>query len=297
MNQLHIITALPSLPPRPRDAHKGTFGTVIIVGGCDTMMGAPALSATAALRSGAGLVKIATVPAALPVALTIEPSATGIMLSDDIATTLHQLDGADPQKKAILAVGPGLGQSDDARELVEALLQGSRTIVLDADGLNLLARLLHKTNRLQIKAPLVLTPHPGEFSRLADALSIHHSPTDSASRPAAAAALANALHATVLLKGASTIISDGQRYFINTTGNPALATAGSGDVLTGLLAALIAQGAQGTSPFDAACLAAHLHGLAADLWANVHGQSGLLARELATLLPDAFNHCRHGNHD
>ncbi len=289
MHPLTPITALPPLPPRPHDAHKGTFGTVIVIGGSDTMMGAPALCAMAALRSGAGLVKIATVPAALPVALTIEPGATGIILSDDIATTLHQLDTADPRHKAILALGPGLGQSDDARELVAALLTSDRAIVLDADGLNLLAKRLMQSGHEAVTAPLVLTPHPGEFSRLASALHISQSPVDPATRPAAAAALAGALHATVLLKGAATIISDGSRFFTNTTGNPALATAGSGDVLTGLLAALMAQGME---PFDAACLAAHLHGLAADRWAAVHGGSGLTARDLATLLPDAFHHCR-----
>ncbi len=289
MSPLSIITTLPPLPLRPRDAHKGIFGTVIVIGGCETMMGAPALCATAALRSGTGLVKIATVAAALPVALTIEPSATGIILSEDIATTLHQLDGADPQRKAILAVGPGLGQSDEARELVQALLQGSRIVVLDADGLNLLAKLLQEKNCKQPCAPLVVTPHPGEFARLASSLGIKQSAVDPATRLEAAATLANKLSATVLLKGASTVVSDGVQGFTNTTGNPALATAGSGDVLTGLLSALLAQGMRA---FDAATLAAHLHGLAADLWANVHGHSGLTARDLATLLPDAFNHCR-----
>lgn len=287
MHDLQVIHEMPPVPPRPREAHKGTFGTVIVIGGCETMMGAPALCASAALRSGAGLVKIATIAAALPTALTIEPSATGIILTDDLPTNLHQLDKVDPKHEAILAVGPGLGQSGDMRELLAALLQGDRTIVLDADGLNLFASLLKE--KPTFTAPLILTPHPGEFQRLAAALNIPHSPTDPESRPSAAAALARALHATVLLKGASSVISDGSRLFINNTGNPALATAGTGDVLTGLLSALIAQH---TSPFEAACLAAHLHGLAADLWANVHGTSGLTARDLATLLPDAFNHCR-----
>ena len=287
MHDLQVINELPPVPLRPREAHKGTFGTVIVIGGCETMMGAPALCASAALRSGAGLVKIATITAVLPVALTIEPSATGIILSDDLPTNLHQLDKIDPKHEAILAVGPGMGQSGDMRDLIAALLRGKRTIVLDADGLNLLASLLKE--KPTITAPLMLTPHPGEFQRLATSLHIPHSPNDFASRPAAAAALARALRATVLLKGASSVISDGSRFFINSTGNPALATAGSGDVLTGLLAALIAQH---MLPFEAACLAAHLHGLAADLWANVHGTSGLSARDLATLLPDAFNHCR-----
>ena len=292
MHDLQVIQQIPAVPPRPREAHKGTFGTVIVIGGCETMMGAPALSATAALRSGAGLVKIATIAAAMPAALTIEPSATGIILTEDAASNVHQLDTIDPRHEAVLAIGPGLGQRGEMRDLIAALLQGKRTIVLDADGLNLLAPMLVASpfkDQPLITAPLILTPHPGEFQRLASALNIPHSPVDSATRPAAAAALALRLGAVVLLKGASSVVSDGSRVFINTTGNPALATAGSGDVLTGVVAALIAQK---LLPFEAACLASHLHGLAADLWATVHGTSGLIARDLATLLPDAFNHCR-----
>ncbi|MEX2215924.1 MAG: NAD(P)H-hydrate dehydratase [Phycisphaeraceae bacterium] len=293
MPDLQPIAAIPDVPPRPADAHKGTFGTVIIVGGCDTMIGAPALCAAAALRSGTGLVKIAAPANVLTAALTIEPGATGILIGDDVKTTLHQLDKADPDHTAILAVGPGLGQSEGAAELVDALLQGPRAIVLDADGLNLLA---HSTLTLEsIRNPqsairnlpsLVLTPHPGEFRRLAARAHVTESPTDRLQRPVAAAKLAEAFRAIVLLKGQYTIASDGSRVFTNATGNPALATAGSGDVLTGIIASLLAQRMQA---FDAAVLAAHLHGLAADMWSQVHGTSGLTARDLATILPDAFN--------
>ncbi len=289
------ITHLPPLPLRPSDAHKGVCGTVIVVGGSETMMGAPALAASAALRAGAGLVKIATIAAALPTAIAIEPSATGIIVGDDIATALHQIERADPEHRAVLAIGPGLGQSERSRELVTALLAGPRAIVLDADGLNLLAASEEAMAALRrrvaaipvgqsLPAPLILTPHPGEFLRLAQALRITASPTDPAQRPAAAAALANALHAVVLLKGRHSIVTDGPCVYTNQTGNPALATAGTGDVLTGVVASMVAQG---MTAFDAAVLGAHLHGLAADLWARDHGDRGLTARDLAAMLPIA----------
>ena len=278
---------IPQPPPRPDDAHKGTFGTVIVVGGCDTMIGAPALCARAALRSGVGLVKIACSPTVLPFVLTIEPGATGVAIGEEPGEALAQLELADPNKKAVLAVGPGLGQDPLRGELVEALLSGQRRIVLDADGLNLLAMRIKKCCQLtQHRAPLVLTPHPGEYSRLAAALHIDADPTgDDGQRARAASLLAQHMHAVVLLKGQRTIIADGQHTFINTTGNPALATAGSGDVLTGLIAALIAQGMQ---PLGAARLGAHAHGLAADLWAKQHGNRGLRAIELADQLPTAL---------
>lgn len=287
MPALETIRRVPPAPPRPASGHKGDFGTVIVVGGSETMLGAPALAASAALRSGVGLAKIATVPAMLPFALAIEPSATGIPFGPTAAQTVAAIEAGDPGQRAVLALGPGLGRSDLARDLVAGLLAGPRRIVLDADGLNILAQSAPPESRGHAprRPALLLTPHPGEFSRLARPLGITQSATDPAERPQAAAALARAHNAVVILKGRHSVVTDGQRVFINSTGNPALATAGSGDVLTGLLAALLAQG---LDAFDAASLAAHLHGLAADLWAGKHGPSGLVARDLADLLPDAF---------
>lgn len=273
-------TRLPPPPSRPFDGHKGTFGTVIVVGGCPTMIGAPALCAAAALRSGAGLVKLATTQAVLPWALTIEPSATGIVLTGRVREDLRRLDAADPLHHAVLAVGPGMGDAWPP-SLVQRLLGGPRAVVLDADGLNMLAR---AGSARTGDAPLVLTPHPGEFRRLAQPLGITRDPTDPAQRVAAATALARAHRAVVVLKGRHTVVADASRHRINTTGNPALATAGTGDVLTGIIASLIAQG---LAPFDAASLGTHLHGLAADDWATMHGDAGMTASELATLLPGA----------
>lgn len=271
---------MPPCPDRPADAHKGTFGTVIVVGGCATMLGAPALAASAALRGGAGLVKIAADETLLAPMITIEPGATGIVL-----TGVDAIDEADPDGRAVLAVGPGMGQGETAQHVVMQLLRGRRTMVLDADGLNALAATGQQ--RPEADCDVVLTPHPGEFARLAGPLEI-----DATDRVAAAVGLAAAHGAVVLLKGRRSVITDGQRVAINETGNAALATAGSGDVLTGLIAALIAQR---LSAFDAAMLGAHLHGLAADRWAKGHGQSGLTARDLAGELPGAFECHRQGD--
>lgn len=282
---------IPSPPPRPVEAHKGTFGTVIVVGGCATMIGAPAICARAALRTGVGLVKAACPAEVLPHVLTIEPSATGIALGGDLGDALAQIDLADPDKKAVLAVGPGLGQDAERGELVIALLAGERPVVLDADGLNLLAKHLQKQGADAFSgsrppSPRVLTPHPGEYRRLAAALGIDADPTGSdAERGRAATLVSQRLGCVVLLKGKRTVIADGARTAFNTTGNPALATAGSGDVLTGVIASLLAQG---MTPFDAARLAAHAHGLAADQWADQHGTRGLRAMELADRLPAAL---------
>ncbi len=279
------ITAPPP-PRRPEEGHKGTFGTVIVIGGSPTMLGAPALTASAAFRSGAGLVKLAMSPALLPYAIGIEPSATGIALPDDPDAAATAIDEADADGHAVLAVGPGMGLGDSAARLLALLLAGKRHMVIDADGLNLLAATGQPRTRSASREPLaVLTPHPGEFRRLAKPLGIVEDPTDPDARPAGAAKLAEAHGAVVVLKGRHTIVTDGTRLYRNDTGNVALATAGSGDVLTGCIAALMAQGMM---PFEAAVLGTHLHGAAADLWAADHGSSGMVARDLAARLPDAF---------
>jgi len=267
---MKIIDLIPECPARPADAHKGTFGTVVVVGGCPTMIGAPALCASAALRAGAGLAKIASDPAMIPFMLTIEPGATGM----DIA--------AISDEKAVLAVGPGLGRSASAEAAVRQLLRDDRPMVLDADGLNLFAKMV---NSPRGNGPLVMTPHLGEFRRLAEAAGITESPTYPDERLEGAAKLARAHRAVVVLKGQHSVVTDGERAYVNQTGNPAMATGGSGDVLTGVIAALVAQGME---PFEAAALGVYLHGLAGDLWCKAHGPSGMTARDLAGLLPAAF---------
>lgn len=293
------VRHIPPPPARPDAGHKGTFGTVVVLGGCATMIGAPALCARAAFRGGAGLVKLACPAGVMPYALTIEPGATGVPLDHGVDAAYEAIEAADPACRAVLAVGPGLGQGDWQRALVRRLLAGPRAVVLDADGLNALAAALPEgVKDRPCAATRVLTPHPGEYRRLAEPLGITHDPTDPAQRPDAASSLAVSLrdagvgcdNAIVLLKGRHTVISDGDHVATNTTGNPALATAGSGDVLTGLIAALLAQG---MDAFDAAVLAAHVHGQAADAWAALHGPAGLRSMDLADAIPDALNALRH----
>lgn len=284
-----LETRLPALPLRPADAHKGTFGTAIIAGGCRTMIGAPALAAGAALRAGAGLVKVLTDASIIPHVLTLEPCATAIETGASIEQTLANLREADREEAAVLAIGPGLGKDNAAWREVEALVGCSRRMVIDADALNILAQI--RPGGITSLGPpqIVLTPHPGEFKRLADALGIELSATDPKQRPAAASALANAFNAVVLLKGKDTIIADSKRYMVNAFANPAMATAGTGDVLTGLIAGLMAQNC---SPWDAAVLGAYLHSKAGERWTQEHGPSGMTAVDLMWLLPDAFHELR-----
>ncbi|MEM8737116.1 MAG: NAD(P)H-hydrate dehydratase [Planctomycetota bacterium] len=278
------IERVPPCPDRPGAGHKGTFGTVVVVGGSGLMVGAPALCATAALRSGAGLVKVAGELPWLRDVLTLQASATGL--------ERHQLHAAGEDEEAVLAVGPGLGVTPETEELVRRLIDGQRSVVWDADGLNLLARvgtMGRRDDPRTASAEWVLTPHPGEFRRLAEAFGVAGDPTDPEERPAAAAGLAAATAGVVVLKGRHTVVTDGRRAYRNLTGSPALATAGTGDVLTGLIAGLMAQGLPG---FEAAVLGAYLHGDAGDHWARRHGGSGLLAMDLAHALPEAFERCR-----
>ncbi|MEM1109124.1 MAG: NAD(P)H-hydrate dehydratase [Planctomycetota bacterium] len=273
MAELVEVDEMPALSARPVDGHKGTFGTVVVVGGSLRMPGAPALCATAALRSGAGLVKVAGPLQVLASVLTIQPSATGVGLKD--------LGAAKGDGKSVLAIGPGLGREAGVGTMVRGFLDWPNPLVVDADGLNALAE--EGGWSRSPDSPWVLTPHPGEFRRLAKTLEIDGDPTDPQSRPAAAAALAEATGAVVVLKGAGTIVTDGRRVFRNATGsNPVLATAGTGDVLTGLIAGLIAQG---TDPFNAAVLGTAIHGETADRWSQQNGSRGLLAVELANALP------------
>ena len=292
------MAMIPPCPARPVDGHKGTFGTVIVAGGSPTMIGAVALCATAALRGGAGLVKVAVRQEILSSVLSMEACATGIVLTDVQQANLARLDEADPQQQAVLAVGPGMGRSAWSGQWLETLFHTRRRLVLDADGLNLLAqqgfisRLQARQrleNRTQHHPSRVMTPHPGEYRRLAKALGLTLDPTDEAFRPEAALQLAAACAAVVVLKGRHSVVSDGQRVYRNPTGNPALATAGSGDVLTGLISALIAQG---MGSFNAAVLGVYLHGLAGDLWADQYGPSGMKADDLVDLIPYAFHHHR-----
>lgn len=260
------VRRVPPLPERPRDGHKGTFGTVLVVAGQPGMAGAAILAATAALRGGAGLVQ-AMVPRSLqPVLAVAVPCATSLLAT--VANAHRAAALADA-----VVVGPGLGTEPASRRMLAAVLAAAtRPVVLDADALNLLAPLPER-GRVRAKAPLVLTPHPGEAARL---LSVATADVQR-DRAAALRELCHRSGAVVVLKGAGTLVGDGARWFQNRTGNPGLGTGGSGDVLAGLLGALLAQG---MAPFDAACLAVHVHGAAGDRVARRIGERGLIASDL-----------------
>ena len=277
------VSGLPLLPMRPTDGHKGTFGTVVVIAGSETMLGAAAFCAGAAFRSGTGLVKVANKLDVVQKVLMIEPSATGVVFEGAVEEKLSVLDEIDGKAKAVLAVGPGLGSGEDVQRMIRCLLDGKRTVVLDADGLNALAEMTKVTGEgREGDVELILTPHPGEYTRLAESVGIKASGVDAKQRVDAACELARAHRAVVVLKGSKTVVSDGQQYFVNKTGNVCLATAGSGDVLTGTIAAMVAQG---VSLFEASVLGVYLHGRAADTWADRHGCAGLKANDLLDLLP------------
>jgi ADP-dependent NAD(P)H-hydrate dehydratase len=281
------VESIPRLPPRKAESHKGTYGTVLVVGGSRGMAGAPALAGAAALRSGAGLVRVLAAAEVQPTVASWEPSyltfpldndSDGHVVCDHALKVLERfLPSAD-----VLAIGPGLGQSDDLRELVRWVVEHVELpTVIDADGLNNLAG---QTDILShLKRPVVLTPHPGEFARLTER-SIREIQSD---RETHAVALAQAENLVVVLKGAGSIVTDGNRVYVNTTGNPGMATGGTGDVLTGVISALIGQH---LVPFEAAQLGVFVHGLAGDIARDQSGEVGLIAGDLVDSLPDAFYH-------
>lgn len=283
------------VPDRPPDGHKGTFGTVAVIGGCardaSRMIGAPALAALGALRSGAGLARILAPDPILDAILTICPSATGIALpiGDDKGAIPHLASAAIDRLEAdAFVVGPGLGRGPEARTITLLCAQReSPPIVFDADALHALAAIPELWR--DFHAAAILTPHPGEFRALAASLAIHADPLRDETRPAAAALLAQRLGCITILKGARTIVSDGQNTETCPFTDPALATAGTGDVLAGLIAGLIAQSRAAISPFDCALTAVHIHAHAAAAWRQSRcADAGLLAAELADHIPSAI---------
>lgn len=295
---------LPALPARDAGGHKGTFGTVSVFGGCAgpaaRMIGAPALTALGALRSGAGLVRLAVPSPVLDAAIGIAPSATGVPLPTHESGALAvqpAVEELDRQLEACrcLVVGPGLGPGEATRALaLRAVQQQDVPVVVDADGLNALAEIPELFRDFHARA--VLTPHPGEFRRLAASFRITHDPTSEQARPLAAEALAQRLGCIVVLKGAGTVVSDGHRTWRCPSGHACLATGGTGDVLSGVIAGLVAQFVP-TMPvprvppgrldlYDAARLGVFAHGVAAEQWARRHhADAGLLAAELADAIP------------
>ncbi|MEE9370765.1 MAG: NAD(P)H-hydrate dehydratase [Sedimentisphaerales bacterium] len=282
---MQIIDSIPKLKPRKVGGHKGDFGKVCIIAGSVGMSGAAALAGRAALRAGACLVRVATAESALPIVASIEPSYTTAALPEDnagrisakaINCILNLISDND-----CLAFGPGVGTSGGLQSIVEVLIEQEKLpLVIDGDGLNNLSKIKGWPGKLRAK--LILTPHPGEMKRLWEGLFRGELPAD---RQQQAEQLAEHTKSVVVLKGAGTVVTDGQKVYINKTGNPGMATAGSGDVLTGAITALIGQG---LSNFDAAVLGVYIHGLAGDIAAEKTGQISLMATDIIESLPQAF---------
>jgi ADP-dependent NAD(P)H-hydrate dehydratase len=283
------IERLPDLPPRSAEDHKGRFGHLLVLAGSPRMTGAALLATRAALRSGAGLVTLGlptrihplVAPAMLEgMVLPLPCTEAGAFTEDAGQPTIDFI-----LKTTAVALGPGITTEDETVLFVSRVVHRAKTpMVVDADGLNCLAKV---PSVLRAAAgPRVITPHPGEAARLLGATA----EAVQADRPAAAKTLAERTGAVVVLKGHGTLITDGTRVAVNRTGNPGMATGGAGDVLTGVIGALLAQG---MAPFDAARLGAHVHGLAGDLAAARLGQISLIAGDLVDFLPAAFRSLAH----
>lgn len=312
------------ITPRPREIHKGSCGRVLLVCGSEGMAGAAVLCATAALKSGAGLVTVCTPRELFPILQTAVPEAMCIG-RDDIN------EDFDINQYDAIAAGPGLRVGREQYRLIEHLLVSYHgPLVLDADGINTLCRYgsvpeketymataaTEDTDAMEIprrmtgllpaitarrKQPVILTPHPGEANRLLEYL--EQKKYGELGREKAAEVLAKETGAIVVLKGAGTIVAAANTaaygagnaatepdLYLNPTGNPGMATGGSGDVLTGVCAALTAWGAAGggMSPMDAARCAVYIHGLAGDIAAEEIGEIGMTAMDIAAALPRAF---------
>lgn len=266
------------LPVRPRFSHKGDYGRVLLVCGSVGFTGAAALAARAALRTGAGLITVATPRQVWPIVAAKLDEPMVVPMAEDKAGRLSLQ--AAPALTQLLAkadaclIGPGLGRSEELDALVAALVGGARCpVVLDADGINAMAG--HIDRLREAACPLILTPHDGEFLRLSPGAALP--PADFDARADRAMTLARKLSAVVLLKGYRTAITDGTRLYRNETGNPGMATGGSGDVLAGMLVSLLGQG---LAPLEAAAATAWLHGAAGDRCAAERGEYGMTPSDL-----------------
>lgn len=299
------LVSLPSLlaklPSRANNSHKRRSGHVLVIGGDHGMAGAPLLSATAALRLGAGLVSVATRAEHVPICVQSQPELMACAI-DDNQSLQTMLDRSDT-----VVIGPGLGLGDWSRQLLKATLEFAQhskiSLVVDADALTLIAADEQLRKQVAAQPNVVMTPHPGEAKRLLAAL--NH---ESSCRFAVARALAEGYGCTLVLKGAGTIVHSARHIDApeqsdtaeglgaigqNTVlpqlcpwGNPVLATAGTGDVLAGAIAAFIARG---MSLVDATALAVVLHAKAADSWRAEKGREGFVASELWRLMPRLLN--------
>lgn len=264
------------LPNREVSAHKGNFGKILLLCGSVGYTGAPSLAALGALRTGAGLVYLC-VPKSIymiEAVKLLEPIIIPLAEKDGMlaSSSINQIEPLLEHMDAVL-IGPGLNRSEDIEQIVCWVLQNfNGPVVVDADGIN--ALISHKDILRERTSPTILTPHEGEFCRFGG--SLNHG------RFNGAVDLANELGIIVVLKGHKTVITDGEDSYINTTGNPGMAVGGCGDILAGMITALLGQG---LSPLEAAACAAWIHGAAGDICAREIGQYGMLPSDLLDVLP------------
>jgi ADP-dependent NAD(P)H-hydrate dehydratase / NAD(P)H-hydrate epimerase len=287
--QLNVILPrdfAPMIGPRPAESNKGNYGHVLVVGGSVGKAGSVAMAGMSALRAGAGLATIATPKSVLPTVAGFHPELMTEPLRETRDGTLSAGAGARldalVKGKSVLAIGPGTSRNAETSELVRTLVAGAEIpVVLDADGLNAFEGL---TDELSGKGRvLVITPHPGEMARLAGC-----STADvQKDRLGVARKFARDHDLTVVLKGNRTLViqPDGEAW-VNTTGNPGMSTGGTGDILTGMVAAMIAQHPKDVTM--AVCAAVHLHGLAGDVMRESVGEHSMVATDLLRGLPEAF---------
>ena len=284
---------LPKLNPRKRNSHKGSYGRVLVLAGSPGLTGAAYLCSKAALRSGSGIVTLGVPESLNPI---MEAKLTCVMthpLPETKASTLSNKGKKKIMKLCeshdVVALGPGLSQQPETRGLILWLIKNiDRDIVIDADGLNALTdnvSVLHK-----IKKNAVLTPHPGEMSRLTglgSAKDVQKERLSTATQfvQSIRKKLSDEKKLILVLKGDKTIVADYEKVYVNRTGNPGMATAGAGDVLTGIIVSLIGQG---YDVFDASQLGVYIHGLAGDIAAKKKGGLSMIASDIIEYLPDAF---------
>ncbi|MBP5432657.1 NAD(P)H-hydrate dehydratase [Ruminococcus sp.] len=279
----NFLAAYP--PKRERDAHKGCFGTVLVVAGSSPMRGAAAFATLGALRSGAGLVRLASVEKCIDTVSVLAPEATFIELDcDDRGFMLYdsscELLAEALEKADAVVVGCGMGVTTDTIELMKYITQNAKCpVIIDADGINCIAKDINILMKKQ--TDIIITPHAGEMARLLNC------GTDmiAENRLIAAEKFAEQYGITVVLKGAGTVVADSHSTAANHTGNAGMSVGGSGDVLAGMIGAAVAQGC---GIFDGACAGVYMHGLAGDTAAKRLGMEAMLPRDIINSLPEAF---------
>ena len=272
INYVHTV-----IKKRRSDIHKGDCGRVLVVAGSKGMAGAAVLCARGALRSGAGLVTAAISEELFTTLHTAQPEAMCM------PRRLSAISETDMARFDAVAVGPGMGEAEENERIVRYLLKSCKgTLVIDADGLNTVAgkKLLPEVRASE--ADIIVTPHMGEAARLLETTTERICARE---REETARLLAEVTGGIAVLKGAGTLVASGSRTYMNTTGNPGMATGGAGDVLTGLIAGLAAQG---LAAEDAAKAGVFIHGMAGDIAAEKLSEYGMLAGDIAEAIPSAY---------